>query len=109
MQQVYFFESQNVIDQSKEQHKSAAGMFGQWGEHANGIHQILVWTALELEGLGANLQHQNQIPAAEEAIKKFVGAPADWKLRAHLNFGDEAQPHPEKPAKLPFSETIIKA
>lgn len=71
-----------------------------------GMHQILVWTALELEGLGANLQHFQSMPPAEAAIKKFCGVPDDYSLKAHLNFGDEAQPHPEVPKKLPFSETL---
>lgn len=81
-------------------------MFGEWGEHAQGIHQILVWTALELEGVGANLQHMNAIPPLEAAIKKFAGVPEDYKLKAHLNYGDEQAAHPEKPKKLPIDETL---
>jgi predicted oxidoreductase (fatty acid repression mutant protein) len=68
--------------------------------------QILVWTALELEGLGANLQHLQAIPPVEAEIKKFLGVPSDYSLKAHLNYGDEAQPHPEVPEKLPLSETL---
>lgn len=81
-------------------------MFPEWSEHTTGIHQILVWTALELEGFGANLQHMNAIPPVETALKQFLGVPEDWKLKAHLNFGEEAQPHPEIPQKLSTSETL---
>ena len=81
-------------------------MFGEWGEHAQGIYQILVWTALELEGLGANLQHMNTLPPLEADIKKFVGVPEGWKLKGQLNYGDETKPHPEQPAKLPIGETL---
>lgn len=81
-------------------------MFPEWADVANGMHQILVWTALELEGLGANLQHLNAIPPVEAGIKKFTAVPDDWKLKAHLVYGDEAAEHPQKPAKLAYSETL---
>lgn len=81
-------------------------MFGQWGEHATGMHQILIWTALELEGVGANLQHMNAIPPVEAALKKFLEVPDNYSLKAHLNFGDEPADHPAVPAKLPLSETL---
>ncbi|KAH6657510.1 Nitroreductase-like protein [Truncatella angustata] len=103
---VVFFEAGNTIKQAQDTHKASAHMFPEWAEHSSGIAQILVWTALELEGFGANLQHMNAIPPVEAALKKFLEVPEDWKLKAHLNFGEEAQPHPEVPAKLPFSETL---
>ncbi|KAG5979460.1 hypothetical protein E4U55_005152 [Claviceps digitariae] len=103
---IVFWASENSIKQAGEIHKSAAHMFGEFSEHANGMHQILVWTALELEGLGANLQHLNAIPHVEDAIKNFCQVPEDYKLKAHMNYGDEAQEHPPVPAKLPLSETL---
>lgn len=63
-------------------------MFDQFSEHASGMAQILVWTALELEGFGANLQHMAAIPPVEPAIRKFVGVPDDYSLKANLNFGE---------------------
>ncbi|KAK6206095.1 hypothetical protein LQW54_007930 [Pestalotiopsis sp. IQ-011] len=103
---VVFWEAGNTIKQAQDTHKASAHMFPEWSEHTSGIHQILVWTALELEGFGANLQHMNAIPPVEAALKKFLAVPEDWKLKAHLNFGEEAQPHPENPSKLPTSETL---
>jgi predicted oxidoreductase (fatty acid repression mutant protein) len=82
-------------------------MFGQFAEHTTGIAQILVWTALELEGLGANLQHLQAIPPVEAEIKKFLQVPDDYSLKAHLNYGDEPGPHNTTvPEKLPLSETL---
>ncbi|KAG5926665.1 hypothetical protein E4U42_003057 [Claviceps africana] len=103
---VIFWTSGDSIKQAGEAHRSAAHMFGEFSEHANGMHQILVWTALELEGLGANLQHLNAIPNVEDAIKDFCQVPGDYKLKAHLNYGDEVQEHPPVPGKLPLSETF---
>ncbi|KAI0535128.1 nitroreductase family protein [Xylaria digitata] len=107
---VLFFESETTINASKETHKSAAHMFTELSDHASGMHQILVWTALELEGLGANLQHLNAIPFVEAIIKNYSGFSPDevalFKLKAHLNFGDEVDTHPTIPAKLPLNETF---
>jgi predicted oxidoreductase (fatty acid repression mutant protein) len=68
--------------------------------------QFQVWTAIELEGLGANLQHMNMFPPAEAELKKQFGLPESWNLRANLNIGAESAPHPTNPEKKPFSETL---
>ncbi|GAW12882.1 hypothetical protein ANO14919_022530 [Xylariales sp. No.14919] len=107
---VLFFESETTINAAREAHASAAHMFSELSDHASGMHQILVWTALELEGLGANLQHLNAIPSVESIIRTFSGfspeEAAPLRLKAHLNFGDEVDTHPTSPAKLPVSETL---
>ncbi|KAI9154925.1 putative nitroreductase HBN1 [Paramyrothecium foliicola] len=103
---VLFWDDSDVIKATGETHKSIAHMVDQYSEHASGMAQILVWTALELEGFGANLQHSAGIPPVEAALKKFAGVPERYHLRANLNFGAEAQPHPEVPSKLPLSETL---
>ncbi|KAL4765258.1 nitroreductase family protein [Aspergillus foveolatus] len=104
---VLFWERGETTKEAAETHKATGHMFGEWGEHTQGIHQILVWTALELEGVGANLQHMNAIPPIEAAIKKFAGVPEDYKLKAHLNYGDEQAHRPESPPKLPITETLM--
>ncbi|KAL4802416.1 Nitroreductase-like protein [Aspergillus unguis] len=103
---VLFWESGQTTKEAAETHKATGHMFGEWGEHTQGIHQILVWTALELEGVGANLQHMNAIPPVEAAIKKFAGVPEDYKLKANLNYGDEQAARPEAPEKLPIDKTL---
>jgi hypothetical protein len=42
----------------------------------------------------------------EAAIRKFAGVSDDYSLKANLNFGELAQPHPEVPKKLPINETL---
>ncbi|KAF3057508.1 Nitroreductase-like protein [Trichoderma afarasin] len=104
---VVFWDSGDAIKEAGTKHQSAAHMFPQFADHSTGMAQILVWTALELEGLGANLQHLQAIPPVEAVIKSYLGVPADYTLKAHLNYGDLAQPHPEAvPEKLPLSETL---
>lgn len=46
---------------------------------------VPVWTALESEGFGANLQHYS--PLVDEQIQKQWNLPASWKLDAQLVFG----------------------
>lgn len=68
--------------------------------------QLLVWTALELEGLGANLQHLQSMASVETAMKLFCGVPDDYSLKAQLNFGDKSYPHPDVPPKITFAEAF---
>ncbi|KAH7374587.1 Nitroreductase-like protein [Plectosphaerella cucumerina] len=104
---VLFWDSGDAIKSAQQTHQSAAHMFEQFADHASGMAQLLIWTALELEGFGANLQHMAAIPPVEAALKKFLQVPEDYSLKANMNFGEEAQPHPEVPTKLPLSETLV--
>lgn len=55
---------------------------------SDAMHQYTIWTAFELEGLGANLQHYN--PLIDAKIQEKWGVPADWVLNAQLVFGTPA-------------------
>jgi predicted oxidoreductase (fatty acid repression mutant protein) len=50
--------------------------------------RVLVWTALEKEGFGANLQHYN--PLIDEKIASTWNVPQNWSLKAQLVFGKPA-------------------
>ncbi|KAF2756430.1 Nitroreductase [Pseudovirgaria hyperparasitica] len=103
---VLFFENKATVDEAAKTHAAVAGMFPQWSEHASAMAQVQLWTALELEGLGANLQHMNAFPPVAAAIRKQWDLPEAWILTAHLNFGTVNGEFPEHPKKLPFSETV---
>jgi len=49
------------------------------------MHQYAVWTALDAEGLGANLQHYNPLIDAKVAAQWNI--PKDWELSGQLVFG----------------------
>ena len=58
------------------------------------MHQFAVWTALEQEGLGANLQHYN--PLIDARVAAEWGVPDDWELSAQLVFGTKTgEPNPK--------------
>ncbi|KAK5170670.1 putative nitroreductase [Saxophila tyrrhenica] len=60
------------------------------GDVSDGMHQYLVWTALELEGLGANLQHFNFMDEFSDEVAKRWDLPTSWKLKSQLVFGKPA-------------------
>lgn len=62
-----------------------ADRFPEWAAHSDGAHQIALWTALETEGLGANLQHYN--PLIDEKVRAEWNIPVEWELKASLVFG----------------------
>ncbi|MGT2933577.1 nitroreductase family protein [Streptococcus catagoni] len=81
-----FFEDQDVVANLQEQFALYADNFPVWSEQASGISSVNAWTALSAElGLGANLQHYN--PVIDASVVSTYGVPANWKLRAQLNFG----------------------
>lgn len=83
-----FYEDRAVIKGLQDKMSQFAEHFPQWSEHTSAMHQYVLWTALEAEGLGANLQHYN--PIANEKVAKAFNIQDGWELKAQLVFGDPA-------------------
>ncbi|MFC5590536.1 nitroreductase family protein [Sporosarcina soli] len=83
---VLFFEDEAIVKSLQEQFSSYADNFPIWSNQASGMHQLVVWTALQAEGLGASLQHYN--PVIDDEVKKEWNIPANWKLIAQMPFGN---------------------
>ncbi|KAI3535083.1 nitroreductase [Colletotrichum abscissum] len=95
---VLFFEDQDVVNGMQEKFALYADRFPVWANQSDGMLQFAVWTALEAEGLGANLQHYN--PLVDQQVAAEWKVPASWKLNAQLVFGGrtgEAGPKEFKP------------
>ena len=58
------------------------------------MHQFTIWTALEAEGLGCNLQHYS--PLIDAKVAERWDVPKDWVLNAQLVFGTPAAPAGDK-------------
>ena len=71
-----------------------AANFKTWADQANGMLQFAIWTALEEEGLGANLQHYNPIIDAE--VKEVFNIPDQYRLIAQMPFGAKTAEPDEK-------------
>lgn len=82
---ILFYEDQDVVHGLEQNFALYANKFQQWSEHTSAMHQIVLWTALEAEGLGANLQHYN--PVVDAKASEQWGVPSDWNLKAQLVFG----------------------
>jgi predicted oxidoreductase (fatty acid repression mutant protein) len=54
---VLFFEDQAALDALRQKQAAIAAMVSDWSLHSSGMHQFIVWTALELQGLGAYSNH----------------------------------------------------
>jgi len=91
---VLFFVDTQVIKQQQEQYPLYADNFPLWGEHANGMAQFAVWTALADVNIGASLQHYN--PLVDEAVRQQWGIPDNWELRAQMPFGSHEGSFDEK-------------
>ncbi|MGL4567195.1 MAG: nitroreductase family protein, partial [Fusobacteriaceae bacterium] len=88
---VLFFEDMDVVKSLQEMFPLYSHNFPIWSHHTSAMHQFATWTALELEGMGASLQHYNEL--IEEEVKKNWNFPASWKLIAQMPFGKPtAQP-----------------
>ena len=82
---VLFFEDQAVVEGLQQQFELYKDNFPVWSNQSNGMLQLVVWTALTNEGLGATLQHYN--PLIDDAVKSEWNIPASWKLIGQMPFG----------------------
>ncbi|MGW6384472.1 nitroreductase family protein [Peribacillus butanolivorans] len=91
---VLFFEDKAVVKSLQKQFALYADNFPIWSQQASGMHQLVVWSALETEGLGATLQHYN--PLIDDEVKNEWNIPSNWKLIAQMPFGNPTAPVGEK-------------
>lgn len=92
---ILYFEDMAVVEGLQQQFPAYSDNFPIWSSQSSGMLQFAVWTALELEGWGASLQHYN--PLIDEAVKATWNIPAAWKLIAQMPFGKPvAQPGPKE-------------
>ncbi len=86
---VLYFEDQSVVHSLQEQFPLYKDNFPVWSNQSSAMLQMVLWTALEAEGLGASLQHYNELVEAD--IKQEWKIPESWKLIAQMPFGKPIQ------------------
>jgi len=82
---VLFFEDISIIEALQSKFTLYKDNFPIWSQQSSGMHQYVVWTALEIEGYGASLQHYSEL--IETQVKEEWNLPSDWKLIAQMPFG----------------------
>lgn len=92
---VLFFEDQSIVEGLQSKFALYKDNFPVWAQQAAGMAQLVVWTGLRSEGLGASLQHYNELIEAE--IKATFNLPDSWKLLAQMPFGTPlSEPGPKE-------------
>lgn len=100
---VLFFEDNSIIESLQQQFALYKDNFPVWSQQASGMHQFVVWTALEDEGFGASLQHYNELIEAD--VKKEWSLPDNWKFIAQMPFGKPTS-QPDEKQFQPLEERI---
>lgn len=91
---VLFYEDMDVVRKFQDQFAAYSENFPIWSNQTSGMVQLIVWTALELEGFGASLQHYN--PLIDERVRGEWNLPESWKLIAQMPFGKPTAPAGDK-------------
>lgn len=91
---ILYFEDADVIKGLQQKFPGYSDNFPVWSNQSSGMLQFAIWTALELEGFGATLQHYN--PVIDEAVKAAWNIQASWKLIAQMPFGKPVSQPEEK-------------
>lgn len=91
---ILFFEEKKIVENLCNSFPSYADRFPFWSHHTNAMHQFVIWTALEAEGLGASLQHYN--PLIDDAVRDEWRLPESWQLIAQMPFGKVLAPAGDK-------------
>ncbi|KAI4113411.1 MAG: hypothetical protein LQ345_005604 [Seirophora villosa] len=82
---ILFYEDTDVIREFQAKFKTYEDKFPSWSDQTSGMHQYTIWTALEAEGLGVNLQHYN--PLIDVRLETEFNVPPTWSMKAQMVFG----------------------
>lgn len=100
---VLFFEDKAVVESLQKKFALYKDNFPVWAQQSNGMHQFAVWTALQMEGYGASLQHYTELIEAD--VRKEWELPDNWKLIGQMPFGKPTAEPGEKEFQ-PLEERI---
>lgn len=88
-----FYEDQDPVKALQAQFPRYADNFPLWSLQSSGMVQYAIWTALESEGFGVNIQHYN--PIIDEEVARTFDVPDSWNLITQMIMGTPtAQPGP---------------
>ncbi|KAK3696617.1 putative nitroreductase [Vermiconidia calcicola] len=84
---ILLLEDQDSLESLRAKYALFGHLVPEWSEASSGMHQYLIWKALQLEGLGCNLQHFNFMPEFTDAVRERWDLPKTWELKSQLVFG----------------------
>ena len=101
---ILFFDDSRTTVSLGEQFPLYKANFIKWAVEQNGMLQSNVWVGLGTIGVGASLQHYNEL--IEERIKKEFNLEKEWTLTAQMPFGNIVEVPAEK-TKKSLSERLV--
>lgn len=82
---ILFFEDDKTVQDLQAQFPLYKDNFPLWSNQSAGMLNLVVWTSLSENGLGASLQHYN--PLIDDEVKRRFNLPSSWRLIAEMPFG----------------------
>ena len=101
---ILFFDDNKTTTYLGEQFPLYKANFIKWAVEQNGMLQSNVWVGLGTIGIGASLQHYNEL--IEERIKNELNLDKEWTLTAQMPFGNIVEVPAEK-TKKSLSERLV--
>lgn len=101
---ILFFEDQAILEALEKKRPKYAPNVQPWSLQSAGMLQFAIWAALADEGIGASLQHYQEL--IEDWAKEEWTIPRDWKLLAQMPFGVAYDELPDK-FIMPVAERVF--
>lgn len=100
---ILFYADTNTTRELEENYPLYKDNFVSWAQQENAMLQLVVWSALAEQGIGASLQHYN--PVVDEVVMNEFGVDPNWKLIAQMPFGGASFEFTPK-EKLELTKTV---
>ena len=101
---ILFYTDVATVENLQAQFALYADNFPVWAMQENAMLQLVIWTALAENGVGASLQHYN--PVIDAKVAETFDIDPTWKLVAQMPFGGNLGEKAQK-EKLPSNTTVI--
>ena len=101
---VLFFDDLNTTNKLIEKFPLYKANFSKWAIEQNGMLQSNIWVGLESLGIGASLQHYNEL--IEDRVKKEFNLDNNWSLNAQMPFG-KILAYPDEKEKKDIKERVL--
>ncbi|CBZ26442.1 conserved hypothetical protein [Leishmania mexicana MHOM/GT/2001/U1103] len=91
---ILFYEDGAAIKMQQKAFPRYAANVPTFSQQSSAMAQFAVWSALAQDGIGASLQHYNELIEAD--LRSAFDIPEEWQLIAQMPFGSIGKPANEK-------------
>ncbi|CAJ1013088.1 putative Nitroreductase family [Leishmania naiffi] len=103
---ILFYEDSAAIKIQQQTYPRYAASMLTFSQHASAMAQFAVWSALAQDGIGASLQHYNEL--IETELRTAFDIPEDWQLIAQMPFGSIKTPADAKPSNPDENRVVVR-